>query len=110
MCNLAQIKLGERSRIRISESADKNQVTDTKNIKEKNNKRPGLKRRNFFYMLGASVVGVIALSRSPLKLISSAFKSVDKPIDNKNSNQKQVITIKENPYSVKRGSRGNLNG
>jgi hypothetical protein len=68
-----------------------------------------IKRRNFFYMLGASVVGILAVSKSPLKLFGSAFKAggeSGQAAREKNTKGKQVISIKENPYSVKRGTRG----
>jgi hypothetical protein len=59
-----------------------------------------IKRRNFFYYLGASALGIFSVSRLPIKI----FKS---KLSNKLT---EKITVKANPYAVKRDAGGVKNG
>lgn len=59
-----------------------------------------IKRRNFFYYLGASAFGIFSISKLPIKF----FKS---KLNNKLSGK---ITVKTNPYAVKRDAGGVKNG
>jgi hypothetical protein len=71
-----------------------------------NKKKPTIKRRNFLYLFGASVVGAIALSKSPLKFITSKFGKEQAA----SAEKKAALSVKENPYAVKRETRGSKNG
>lgn len=62
-----------------------------------------IKRRNFIFLLGASAAGALLLAKSPLKFITSKF-SATKPAA-KAGTSKSSITVKENPYAVKRNGR-----
>jgi hypothetical protein len=70
-------------------------------------KKPTMKRRRFFFLFGASAVGLAMMSKSPLKLIGSIFnksgQSAARQAGSKNKNA--GITIRENPYAVKRGPK-----
>ena len=64
-----------------------------------------IKRRNFFYYLAAGAAGVYAVTRAPFNIFRSKVASASK------------ITVKENPYAVKRetgkpdqGMKGRNNG
>lgn len=59
-----------------------------------------IKRRNFFYYLGASTFGIFTISKLPIKI----FKS---KLNNKLTGK---ITVKTNPYAVKRDAGGVKNG
>jgi hypothetical protein len=71
-----------------------------------NKKKPTIKRRNFLYLFGASVVGAIALSKSPLKFITTKFGKEQAM----GASNKSKLSIKENSYAVKRGTKGSKNG
>ncbi len=73
---------------------------------ENNKKRTPIKRRNFLFLLSASVVGIIALSKSPLKFITSKFGKEQAM----NAAKKTKLSVKENPYAVKRENKGSKNG
>lgn len=71
-----------------------------------NSKKPLIKRRNFFYLLGASVIGAVAIYKSPLKFLGSKLnKSIGV-----GETAKKPIVVKENPYAVKRETRSVKNG
>ena len=57
-----------------------------------------IKRRNFFYYLAAGAAGVYAFAKMPFNVFKSKVASASK------------ITVKENPYAVKREVRGRNNG
>lgn len=61
-----------------------------------------LKRRNFFYYLGASALGVFSVSKLPVKIFKSKI--------NKELTKKQKPVVKTNPYAVKRNAGGMNNG
>jgi len=70
-----------------------------------NNGSSKIKRRNFFYYLGVSALGVFSVS----KLLVNIFKSkINKVLTERNASQKPVV--KPNPYAVKRDSGGIKNG
>lgn len=56
-----------------------------------------IKRRNFFYYLGAGAAGVYALTQMPLKIFQQKIKA------------ETSIKVKPNPYAVKRESKGGIN-
>jgi len=58
----------------------------------------GIKRRNFFFYLGAAGAGVYALSKLPFRLFQQKLKA------------ETSIKIKENPFAVKRDAKGKNNG
>ncbi len=68
----------------------------------KSSKESKIKRRNFFYYLGASVAGIFAISRIPF----GRFKSKINSELSKNSRPE----IRPSPYSVKRVTGGAKNG
>ena len=76
-------------------------------LKENKNKPP-IKRRKFLFLFGASAVGLMAMTRSPLKLISSIFnKSQGKSaLSDSRTGKNGKITVRENPYAVKREAQG----
>lgn len=57
-----------------------------------------IKRRNFFYYLAAGAAGVFAVTKAPFNIFKSKVASASK------------ITVKENPYAVKRDMKGRNNG
>ena len=59
-----------------------------------------IKRRNFFYYLGASAFGIFSISKLPIKIFKSKL----------NNTLARKITIKPNPYAVKRDTGGVKNG
>jgi hypothetical protein len=59
-----------------------------------------IKRRNFFYYLGASVFGIFSISKLSVKIFKSR-------LNNKLTGE---ITVKPNPYSVKRDAGSAKNG
>ncbi len=67
-----------------------------------NNGSPKIKRRNFFFYLGASVLGIFSLTKSPLNLFKSKI--------NKELSKSQKLSVKANPYAVKRNTGGMKNG
>jgi hypothetical protein len=69
--------------------------------------KPTIKRRRFFFLFGASAVGLALMSKSPLKLIGSIFnKSGQSAARQAGSKDKKAgITVRENPYAVKRGPK-----
>lgn len=75
-------------------------------LKENSNK-PTMKRRKFFFLFGASAVGLAMMSKSPLRLIGSLFnKSQQGAARQAGSKDKNAgITVKENPHAVKRGPK-----
>jgi len=54
-----------------------------------------IKRRNFFYYIGAAAVTAFVATKFPFRL----FKK------EQSSSRISSIKVKENPYSVKRGSK-----
>lgn len=62
-----------------------------------------IKRRNFIFLLGASAAGAMLLAKSPLKFIASRFSG--QKLSSKAGTSKSSITVKENPYAVKRDRR-----
>ena len=60
-----------------------------------------IKRRNFFYYIGASAIGGFLFSKFPFKIFSDNKKHIIR-----SSN----IKVEENPFAVKRESRRGLNG
>jgi len=58
-----------------------------------------LKRKNFFYYLGASALGIYTISQIPFEKLQSKFKKEIQPNTD--------LKIKQNPYAVKRSKRGN---
>jgi hypothetical protein len=71
------------------------------NLNNKNGS-PKIKRRNFFYYLGASAIGIFSLSKLPLNIFKSKI--------NKELTKKQKPVVKSNPYAVKRDTGGTKNG
>jgi hypothetical protein len=63
-----------------------------------NSNSPKIKRRNFFYFLGAGALGIYALAKQPVKMFASKIKAVSR------------IKIKENPSAVKRNLKEPSNG
>ena len=59
-----------------------------------------IKRRNFFYYLGASVFGIFSVSKLPIKIFKSGL----------NNGLTGKITVKANPFAVKRDTGGVKNG
>jgi hypothetical protein len=59
-----------------------------------------IKRRNFFYYLGASAFGIFSVSKLPFKIFKSKL----------NNKLSEKITVKRNPYAVKRDAGGVKNG
>ena len=59
-----------------------------------------IKRRNFFYYLGVSVFGIFSISSLPIKIFKSKL----------NNKLTKKITVKANPYAVKRDAGGVKNG
>ncbi len=64
-----------------------------------------IKRRNFFVYLGAGVLGALALTKLPFKLLQQKYKA------------ETSIKVQANPYAVKRdmtkgsnGTKGHVNG
>ena len=88
------------------ENLDKT-VTDKPTAKKPVSGKPTMKRRRFFFLFGASAVGLAIMSKSPLKLIGSIFnksgQSAARQAGSKNKNA--GIAVKENPYAVKRGPK-----
>jgi len=64
-----------------------------------------IKRRNFFYYLGASALGIFSISKLPINIFKS---KINKELTESNTSQKPVV--KPNPYAVKRDSGGVKNG
>ena len=67
-----------------------------------NNGNRKIKRRNFFMYLLVSVFGIFSLSKLPFGLFKSRI--------NNEIAKKNRISVKPNPYAVKRGSGGVKNG
>lgn len=68
-------------------------------FKESKTETPSkIKRRNFFYYVAAGAAGVYAFTRMPFNIFKSKVASASK------------IKVKENPFAVKRGSKGMSNG
>ena len=67
-----------------------------------NNGTTRIKRRNFFMYLLVSVFGIFSLSKLPFGLFKSRI--------NNEIAKKNRISVKPNPYAVKRGSGGVKNG
>ena len=67
-----------------------------------NNGTTKIKRRNFFMYLLVSVFGIFSLSKLPFGLFKSRI--------NNEIAKKNRISVKPNPYAVKRGSGGVKNG
>jgi hypothetical protein len=57
-----------------------------------NTEKRKIKRRNFFWFLGASVAGLVSLKNIPFRILKEKTKLQNK------------ITVSENPGSVKRNS------
>lgn len=57
-----------------------------------------IKRRNFFFYLGAAGAGVYALTKLPYRLFQQKLKA------------ETSLKIKENPYSVKRDTKDRNTG
>lgn len=55
-----------------------------------------IKRRNFFYYLGASLVGIFSISKLPFNFVQNRI----------NKDIKGSVKITENPYAVKRENAG----
>ncbi len=53
-----------------------------------------IKRRNFFYYLGAGAAGMYALTQMPFKIFQQKIKA------------ETSIKVKPNPYAVKRNTKG----
>jgi len=60
-----------------------------------------IKRRNFFYYIGAAALGAAVLAKFPFSLFKRTTTS---------AGRKSSIKVAENPYSVKRTARGSMNG
>ena len=58
----------------------------------------GIKRRNFFFYLGAAGAGMYALGKLPFKLFQQKIKA------------ETSMKVKENPYAVKRDKKDVTNG
>ena len=54
-----------------------------------------IKRRNFFYYIGAAAVTAFVATKFPFRLFKKEQSSA----------QTSSIKVKENPYAVKRGSK-----
>lgn len=67
-----------------------------------NNGSSKIKRRNFFLYLGASVIGVVALAKSPFSLFKSKLNS--------ELNKTNKLSVRANPYAIKRTNEGAKNG
>lgn len=63
--------------------------------KQKANK---IKRKNFFYYLGASALGIYAISKYPFSILQSKLSKETQPKIN--------FKIKVNPLAVKRNVKG----
>ena len=57
-----------------------------------------IKRKNFFYYLGASALGIYTISQIPFNKIQSKLR--------KETRQKADIKVRQNPHAVKRNIRG----
>jgi hypothetical protein len=83
----------------------KNKLTKSKTATA-NSTRPVIKRRNFFLLFGAAAIGAIAMVSSPMKLLASKVAKSDEANSGSKSEskteRKNSITVKENPYAVKR--------
>jgi hypothetical protein len=79
----------------------KNKLTKSKPATA-NSTRPVIKRRNFFLLFGAAAIGAIAMVSSPMKLLASRVAKTDEANSGSKSERKNSITVKENPYAVKR--------
>ena len=66
-----------------------------------NNGTTRIKRRNFFMYLVVSVFGIFSLSKLPFNLFKSRIN---------NEITKKRISVKPNPFAVKRSSGGVKNG
>ena len=79
------------------------------NLKNKNGSSK-IKRRNFFYYLGAFALGIFSVSKLPI----SIFKSkINRELTERNAlkhNALQKPVVNPNPYAVKRDSGGAKNG
>lgn len=64
-----------------------------------------IKRRNFFYYLGASALGIFSVSKLPINIFKS---KINRELTERNISQKPVV--KPNPFAVKRDSGGVKNG
>lgn len=69
------------------------------NNKEKKIK---IKRRNFFYYLGASAAGIFAVSKLPINFFKSRISN--------ESGTSGKPEVRANPYAVKRRTKGAVNG
>lgn len=58
-----------------------------------------IKRKNFFYYLGASVLGVYTISQFPFNKLRAKLRKEIQP--------GTKIKVKQNPFAVKRITRGN---
>ena len=67
-----------------------------------NNGTTKIKRRNFFIYLVVSVFGIFSLSKLPFSLFKSRI--------NNEIAKKKRISVKPNPFAVKRGSGGVTDG
>jgi hypothetical protein len=67
-----------------------------------NNRAHNIKRRSFFMYLAVSVFGIFSLSKLPFSLFKSRI--------NNEIARKNRISVKPNPFAVKRGSGGVKNG
>jgi len=67
------------------------------NLNNKNSSAK-IKRRNFFYYLGASAVGIFSLSKLPINLFISKI--------NRELTKEQKPVVKSNPFAVKRNDGG----
>ena len=68
----------------------------------KGNNSTKIRRRSFFLYLGASVFGIFSLSKLPFNLFKSRL--------NNELKRGQKLSVKANPYAVKRTSGGAKNG
>lgn len=69
-------------------------------MKSNNNSSTGnIKRRNFFYYIGASLVGIFSISKLPFNIVQNKIK---KEISGS-------IKITGNPHAVKRENTGRRN-
>lgn len=69
---------------------------------ENSTNKPKIKRRNFFYYFSASIAGIFTVSRLPFNFFKSRINN-----ELANSGKPEVRT---NPYAVKRGTKGAMNG
>jgi len=67
-----------------------------------NNGATKIKRRNFFMYLAVSVFGIFSVSKLPFGLFKSRI--------NNEIAKKKRISVKPNPFAVKRDSGGVKNG